>query len=135
MVQVQAATFGGGISIGELVIIGALLYFAMLVTNLFIFPPADVGFFEIITDYTWGYPVCKSAFCLLPSQESTGTILSTFSGTYQNANGFEHSINLILSFFDVIKGVIGIFVVVIGTWYMIMGLYKWYGYWGVFDNG
>jgi hypothetical protein len=128
-----AGTGGGGLSFGiglhELVLIGELLFAAMIIVY-WVHPIPNVNALQVLSQYILGYPTCSATFCFLPSQSSIANVASAFVSSAQfmgtgqvptslltgnsiiNAAAvLSNSVIFVLSIFDIIKGLFGLAII------------------------
>lgn len=133
MASIQVAGFGGEINIEEIIVFTKLFALALVIVNV-VFALDNESIFKILQDRVIGFPECKSVIanlvCLAPSETSLKTIGSVFAGTFSAKSGLQDLLNLVFSSFDIVKGIVGLFVVIISGTDAVMRLYQWYFYWG-----
>lgn len=132
MVSIQVAGFGGEIQLQDVVILMEVIFVAVFITQV-VFAPPNENVFVTFQDGVVGYPVCKALFCLAPSATSLQTVSEAFAGKLQNTGDIAGFFNLIISSFDVFKGLMGLIIVLVSTVAIVSKVYEWYSYWGVFS--
>ena len=100
-------------------------------------------FFQTVQDKVIGFPECKAAFCVSPSQASLDTLtgpnaFNTFSTFFTSAafGGGNPAqlfsfITLLFSGLDILKGIIGIMVAVSDILIAAQIIYGWDFFWGI----
>lgn len=124
MVSITAAGFGGSIDINEIFTITKMLLLAFVVSQIWFAPP-DTNVFDVFQNSIVGYPTCQSLFCLAPSEASLQSVTNSFSIIASSWSDPFALFNLLFSSLDVLKGMIGLSVLITVGAQTIFWLYNY----------